>query len=161
MTTQSRLLALAACVALTIFIGIDEKPICLIAEEHISDSDRDVAVETLKHADISKTAPEILRLLHDYAPPSEPGSVEKPWMSPHLSYRAKVWYASLAVWHALFAGNNDPSKARILLKLLSDNHDEYSHYLVLNELRFHWNSEVEKKLLLWPDARAVWTTRKN
>ena len=70
----------------------------------------------------------------------------KPWMIPHYSHQAKVWYASGAVWDALFSGSNDPSKAKILLKLLGDNHDDYSQYVVLNQLRFHWNSEVEREV---------------
>jgi hypothetical protein len=145
MITPSRLFACIACVALTTYIYFDREPISQISKQHISGADRDAAVESLKHADIAKTAPRILRLMRDNVSPSEPG-FDKPWMSPHYSHRAKVWYASGAVWTALFSGSNDPSKAKILLELLGDNHDEYSQYVVLNQLRFHWNSEVETEV---------------
>lgn len=145
MITPLRLLACIACVALATYIYFDRQPISQIAKRHISGPDRDAAVESLKHADIDKTAPMILRLMRDNASPSEPG-YGKPWMIPHYSHQAKVWYASGAVWDALFSGSNDPSKAKILLKLLGDNHDDYSQYVVLNQLRFHWNSEVEREV---------------
>lgn len=115
-----------------------------LVRKDISNERRDAVVEQLKQSDISETAPMILNLINDYASPTEPGIWDKPWMSDHHSHRAKVWYASHAIWQEWFKGREDPVKAAILVRLLRNDNGYYSLGVILNTMRFHWATEAEQ-----------------
>lgn len=111
-----------------------------LVRKDISNERRDTVVEQLKQSDISETAPMILKLTNDFASHFEPGIGDKPWMSDLHSHRAKIWYASHAIWKELFKGAEDPVKAAILLKLLRHDNGYYSMGVILNTMRFHWTT---------------------
>src|SRR5262245_4298541 len=114
-----------------------------LVRKDISNERRDAIVEQLKQSDVSTVAQRILEVMRDYAAPSEPGLPPKPWMNDAHSHRAKVWYASAAIWDELFKGRDEPIKAAILQQLLTNNHDEDSIDKILNTMRFHWAIEAE------------------
>src|SRR5262245_61911578 len=115
-----------------------------LVRKDISNERRDIVVEQLKQSDISETAPMILKLSNDFASPTEPGIGDKPWMSDRHSHRAKIWYASHAIWNEWFKGRDDPVKAAILLKLLQNDNGYYSIGVILNTMRFQWTTEAEQ-----------------
>lgn len=125
---------------------LEDDRITKLASENTSNVDRDALVERLKRSEVSTTAAPILGLIRDYASPSEPGMSPQPWMDDSLSHRAKVWYASHAVWDGLFHGKSDPAKTRILLKLLHHHQDSYSRGVVLEQLRRHWTDGAEAQV---------------
>jgi len=84
-----------------------------LVRKDISNERRDVVVEQLKQSDISEAAPMILKLINDFASHTEPGIGDKPWMSDHHSHRAKVWYASHAIWNEWFKGGEDPVRLTV------------------------------------------------
>jgi len=121
----------------------------------ISNERRDAIVEQLKQSDISTVAPKILEVMRSHVSASEPGIPPKPWMNDAHSHRAKVWYASAEIWHWLFKGRDDPNKAVILHKLLTNNHDEYSIYVILKTMLAHWPTEAEQQVFnLFQDPKA-------
>ncbi len=120
-----------------------------LANKDISNADRDALVEKLKRSEPSESAPPILKLMRACSSvgATEPGMGPKPWMNNYHSHQAKAWYASIAVWHALFRGKDDTAKVAILLQLLNDHHDSYSRRVVLKKLSSsHWNSDAEREV---------------
>src|SRR5262245_17023428 len=122
----------------TLLILQGENLVDRLVRKDISNEERDAIVEQLKQSDFALTAPGILVAMRDHVAATEPGMKPKPWMNDSHSHRAKVWYASGAIWRELFRGAGDPKKEEILLKLLSDHHDNYSRYVVLGSLGTHW-----------------------
>jgi hypothetical protein len=115
-----------------------------LPQEDVSNSERDRLVQQLSRGDVATVAPPILKIMREHIAADEPGMGPKPWMEDGHSHRAKVWYATAAVWDKLFYGQPDPAKAAVLLKLLDSEKDGYSHYRVLDAVQFHWNAAVEQ-----------------
>src|SRR5262249_11207696 len=126
-----------------------------LVRKDISNERRDAIVEQLKRSDVSTVAPRILEVMRDHVKADEPGIGSKPWMYDGRSHQAKVWYASAAIWDELFKGRDDPNKAAILQKLLTNHHDEYSIYVILNAMLAHWTIETEQQVfILFQDSKA-------
>ena len=133
-----------------------------LVRKDISNERRDAIVEQLKQSDISTVAPKILEVMRSHASPQEPGIPPKPWMNDMHSHKAKVWYASAEIWRELFKGRDDPNKAAILPKLLTDNHDEYSIRTILNAMQAHWPTEAEQQVFnLFQDPKATIGSKRN
>lgn len=121
-------------------------PVAELSRKDISNEARDRLVERLRRSDPSATAPAILKLMRVYCSPTEPGMEHKPWMNDRHSHKAKVWYASCAIWDTLFAGQSEWAKVAVLLKLLESDKDTYSRHVVLKTLRFQWNATAEQPI---------------
>ena len=118
--------------------------VAALVSKDISNEARDAVVEELSQGDVANTAPRILKLLGEYSSHLEPGMGAKPWMHDSHSLCAKVWYASHAIWDALFRGEADPAKVKLLIKLLEDHEDPYLRHVVLGTMRSQWTDEAEK-----------------
>ena len=133
-----------------------------LVRQDISNERRDAIVEQLKQSDISTVAPRILEVMRSHVSAGEPGIPPKPWMNDSHSHKAKVWYASAEIWHWLFKGRDDPNKAAILHKLLTNNHDEYSIYVILTTMLDHWPTETEQQVFtLLQDPKATIGSKRN
>jgi hypothetical protein len=132
-----------------------------LARKDISNERRDAIVEQLKQSDVSTVATGILEVMRSHVSAGEPGIPPKPWMNDAHSHKAKVWYASGEIWRGLFKGRDDPNKAAILLKLLTNNQDEYSIYEILITLWAHWAPDAEQQVFnLFQDSKATVSSKR-